>query len=132
MKLITKIFAKLRAISFYPLQFKNYGTRTLILRPLALDGKKNIELGTHVIVQEQSWLAAVPLTGQTANLIIGDDCVIGHFNHIYATQSIVLENHVLIKYILRTTCTNTAILIPPSFYNLSNRLIPYVLAKVVG
>jgi acetyltransferase-like isoleucine patch superfamily enzyme len=95
MKLITKIFAKLRAISFYPLQFKSYGTRTLILRPLALDGKKNIELGTHVIVQEQSWLAAVPLTGQTPNLIIGDDCVIGHFNHIYATQSIVLENHVL-------------------------------------
>lgn len=87
MKLITKIFAKLRAISFYPLQFKSYGTRTLILRPLALDGKKNIELGTHVIVQEQSWLAAVPLTGQTPNLIIGDDCVIGHLNLLRQTKA---------------------------------------------
>lgn len=95
MKLITKIFAKIRAISLYPFQFKNYGKRTLILRPLAIDGKKNIDLGEHVIIQEQSWLAAVPLTDKTANLKIGDNCIIGHFNHIYATQSIVLENHVL-------------------------------------
>lgn len=95
MKLITKIFAKIKAISLYPFRFKNYGEHTLILQPLAIDGKKNIELGKHVIIQELTWLAAVPLTGNTAQLFIDDECSIGHFNHIYATKSIVLEKHVL-------------------------------------
>ena len=36
------------------------------------------------------------MTGEPeAKLIIGDGCAIGHFNEIYATKSIIIENNVL-------------------------------------
>ena len=98
---LIKIIAKLRSLFIYPFRFKTFEKKSLILAPLSLDGVGNIHIGKHVIVQEQTWLAAVPLTQEEANgdrtceLHIGDESVIGHFNHIYATQSIIIEDHVL-------------------------------------
>ena len=42
------------------------------------------------------WLEANPLTGEgKAEIKIGDHCTIGHFNEIYATKSIIIEDKVL-------------------------------------
>ena len=90
-----KLIAKLKALLLYPLWFGKYGSHSLILHPLQIDGAKNIQIGKRVYIQSHSWLAAMPLTGKTAELLIGNGCSLGHFNHIYATQSIVLENDVL-------------------------------------
>lgn len=90
-----KIIAKVKALLFYPFTFRTYGKHSLIMNPLQIDGAKNISVGNHVYAHALTWLAAVPLTGKTAELIIEDGCTLGHFNHIFATQSIVLEHHVL-------------------------------------
>ena len=56
----------------------------------------NIHIGDNVYVQYKSWLASESLTGNGEALLkIGNGCVIGHFNEIYSTHSIVIENHVL-------------------------------------
>ncbi|MCC8088254.1 MAG: acyltransferase [Rikenellaceae bacterium] len=72
------------------------GRSSVIISPLHLDGKENISIGDNVLVQYKTWLAARPLTGSDkCELKIGNGTVIGHFNHIYATQSIVIEENVL-------------------------------------
>ena len=96
MNLWNKIFAKIRALVNYSYSFHHYGRKSLILRPLQIDGKKYISIGDYVVVGEQSWLAAMPLTdNEHPQLKIGNKCVLGHFNHIYATSEIVIEDSVL-------------------------------------
>lgn len=69
---------------------------SMIIPPYTLQGGKNISIGKRTNIAKYSWLAALPLTGaKTCSLIIGDDCSIGHFNHIYCTKSIIIENGVL-------------------------------------
>jgi acetyltransferase-like isoleucine patch superfamily enzyme len=75
--------------------FKKMGRRTRILRPLKIEGYQNIILGNKVVISKYTWLAAVPLTGDSVQLEIQDGAVIGNFNHIYATQKIVIERKVL-------------------------------------
>mgnify|MGYP003491188605 CR=1 FL=1 len=96
MNLLNKVFAKFHAVLLYPFLFKKYGKKSLILSPLSLEGKFNIEIGQHVIIQEHSWLAALPLTGSGVELIVKDESVVGHYCHIYATKSIIIEKNVLI------------------------------------
>lgn len=94
--MITKIIAKLKSLFLYPFQFKHFGKRSRIDKPLRIDGKRFIEIEDHVYVQPYTWLACQPLTGcANPELKIGKGSTIGNFNHIYATQSIVLENYVL-------------------------------------
>ena len=67
-----------------------------IQKLLRLEGKENIHIGERVIIQKLTWLAALPLTGsKECRLMIGDGTIIGHFNHIYATSSIIIGKDVL-------------------------------------
>lgn len=66
------------------------------MKLLRVDGKRNIHIKRNVIVQKQTWLAAVPLTGvQECKLVINEGAIIGNFNHIYSSSSIVIEADVL-------------------------------------
>ena len=72
-----------------------FGSHSYIQKPLYVEGN-NIYIGNNVFVRYKSWLAAMPLTGaENCRLEIGDNCIIGHFNEIYATRSIIIESHVL-------------------------------------
>lgn len=94
--MLYKIIAKFKSLFLYPFQFKHFGKKSRIDRPLRIEGENHIELEDHVWVQPLTWLACQPLTGSgTPELKIGKGCTIGNFNHIYATQSIVLEDYVL-------------------------------------
>lgn len=74
----------------------NIGIGSIIISPLHINGKQNIAIGNNTIIQYKTWLAALPLTGAPqAELIIGNGCAIGHFNEIYATKSIIIEDNVL-------------------------------------
>lgn len=80
----------------YRKDFLHFGNHSFVDSPLALSGKQNISIGDNVRIAYKSWLAAVPLTGyEDCKLEIHDGCVIGHFNHIFATKRIVLEKNVL-------------------------------------
>lgn len=76
-------------------RFMSVGDHTRVERPLRVDGIQNISLGNNVMIHEGTWLAAMPLTGSPVELLIKDGASLGHYNHIYATRSIVIENDVL-------------------------------------
>lgn len=76
-------------------KYGKLGKGSMVKSPLRIDGAKNIKVGNNVIIQYKTWLAAMPLTGHKPQLVIEDGCVIGHFNHIYATKSVVLHKNVL-------------------------------------
>lgn len=77
-------------------KFKFFGNKSSLLCPLKINGCENIYIGNYVNIAYKTWLAAIPHTGaKTCELIIGDGTCIGNFNHIYATNSIVIGKNVL-------------------------------------
>lgn len=77
-------------------RFKKIGFRSFIYNALRIEGAKNISIGSKVYIGYKSWLASVPLTKQkSCELVIGDGCNIGNFNHIFATKSIRIGKNVL-------------------------------------
>ncbi len=81
---------------FISSKFKFFGNKSSLLFPLKISGLENISVGNHVNIAYKSWLAAIPHTGaEKCELVIGDGTCIGNFNHIYATNSIVIGNNVL-------------------------------------
>jgi acetyltransferase-like isoleucine patch superfamily enzyme len=77
-------------------RFGNFGRKTIIIAPIAIQGPERIHLGDDVYVAAQTCLAAEPHTGgDDCRLEIGDGCRIGRFNHIYATRRVVLGTKVL-------------------------------------
>ena len=77
-------------------RFGAYGKGVVVVKPLQIDGYENIYLGDGVQVLEGAWLAALPLTGEKETALnIQAGTSIGHYNHIYATGSITIEQNVL-------------------------------------
>ena len=77
-------------------RYGSFGLKSRIKSPLQIDGKPNIFVGDGVYVASLSWLASLPLTGEKkCELVFEDGCTIGHFNHIYATKSVILHRNVL-------------------------------------
>ena len=76
-------------------RFKYVGKGVRVYKPLHIDGIDNITLGDYVSVHEGTWLAAIPLTGNEVQLDIEDGVTLGHYNHIYATRSIIIGKNVL-------------------------------------
>lgn len=76
--------------------FGEWGQRTLVVAPVAIEGAARIRLGDDVYVAAQTCLAAVPHTGHNdCRLEIGNGSRIGRFNHIYATRSVRIGSKVL-------------------------------------
>lgn len=81
---------------FISSKFKFFGNKSSLLFPLKISGLENISVGNYVNIACKTWLAAIPHTGaKTCELVIGDGTCLGNFNHIYATNSIVIGNNVL-------------------------------------
>lgn len=81
---------------YWKVRMKKFGWSSVIVKPLRINGAERIVIGNSVIVQYKTWLAAMPLTGmESCSLIIEDGCVIGNFNHIYSTHSVILHKNVL-------------------------------------
>lgn len=77
-------------------RFNKLGAYSYINNPLKIQGARFIDIGVGVTVNYKTWLAAVPNTGiKTPLLKIGDGSTIGNFNHIYATNKIVIGKAVL-------------------------------------
>lgn len=76
--------------------FKAFGEGSYIESVLRLQGAKNISIGRHVGIHKEVWLGCLPLTSAAcSSLEIADGCVIGDYNHIWSTRSIVIEKDVL-------------------------------------
>lgn len=75
-------------------RFGHFGKKSRMYKPVQADGLENIFIEDNVVVHEGTWLAARPIN-VTCKLEINSGTTLGHFNHIYATQSIVIEKNVL-------------------------------------
>lgn len=80
----------------YAPSLKKAGRNIVIISPLNLYGNNHISIEKDSVIGYKCWLAAGNETGnETPELSIGRGCHIGNFNHIYATDSIVIEDNVL-------------------------------------
>ena len=98
MNIIKRCFRKLSYLYgqlYYNGKIRRLGQGSYVESPLRIYGK-DISIGSHTLIQYKTWLEARPLTGaERAELIIGDGCAIGHFNEIYSTKSVIIEDKVL-------------------------------------
>jgi acetyltransferase-like isoleucine patch superfamily enzyme len=77
-------------------KFNFFGLNVLVLPPLRIDGHENISLEDNVHINYKTWLAALPLAKTSSCILqIGAGSIIGNFNHIYATQKIIIGKKVL-------------------------------------
>jgi acetyltransferase-like isoleucine patch superfamily enzyme len=77
-------------------RFSVLGKKSFIKHPLLIQGAKNIVIKDRVYIAYKAWLAASPDTNEPfCKLEIGEGTVLGNFNHIYATKSIILGKNVL-------------------------------------
>lgn len=77
-------------------KFSHLAINAVLDKLLRIDGKENIIIRKNVVIQKSTWIAAVPLTNKnTCSLIVDEGCIIGNFNHIYATEFIHIEKNVL-------------------------------------
>ena len=81
---------------FFRFSFKKFGKKSSVIFPLKIEGMKNISVGDNVYIAYKSSLSAMPLTGSESPILeIGDGTSIGNFNHIFATEKIVIGKKVL-------------------------------------
>jgi acetyltransferase-like isoleucine patch superfamily enzyme len=93
--MISRIINKIRYYNFKKL-FKEFGKGSFVDRPLKIQRPHNISIGDKTFIAYNSWLAAQEIVeGTKATLVIGNNCQIGNFNHIYATKEIIIEDYVL-------------------------------------
>lgn len=96
---INNIIRRLKSLCYIAMNHRllgALGNDCRIYSPLKINGKRCIYIGNNVTVEYKTWLAAVsPQQGKIARLEIGNGTAIGHFNHIYATESIKIGCNVL-------------------------------------
>lgn len=79
----------------YKTCFESIGKKVRIYSPLKIEGNKAIKIGDFSRIGHGTWLASIPLTKKKPMLTIGSNVLIGHYNHIYCTGSIAIEDNVL-------------------------------------
>ena len=88
---------KIRVVQFYYRRLLGkFGRHSYIDAALKITGGANIFIGSNTYIGYKAWLAADNINGSDdCKLQIGNHVSLGNFNHIYATQSIIIEDYVL-------------------------------------
>ncbi len=95
---LAAVFLKIKLFLFYLCNFFKYkklGSNAYIIKPLRLNGRQYMSIGRNVRVQAFSWLIALKIDEYDPELIIGEGCAIGDFNHIAAVRRVVFGKNVL-------------------------------------
>jgi acetyltransferase-like isoleucine patch superfamily enzyme len=91
-------WGRIRRAIFYALnrsRFKRLDFKAFINKPLRIDGRRYISLLSGANIGAYVWLGALKLDEHEPELIIGEGCSIGAFNHIVAIRRVVLGQNVL-------------------------------------
>lgn len=116
--MINRLYIALRWRLFFlfnKIIFKEFGKKSVIISSLKVEGYDKIEIGENVYVGYKSWIAAVPINSGECELKIGSGSRIGNFNHIYATESIIIGENVL---------TADHVYISDNLHNYNDILVP--------
>jgi acetyltransferase-like isoleucine patch superfamily enzyme len=98
LKIVLTQLMRFRILLFYILnkrKFKRLEFRSLIEKPLRIDGEEYISLLRGAIVQKYSFLYAAKIDEHEPGLIIGKGSVLGNYNHIAAVRKVVFGEYVL-------------------------------------
>lgn len=76
-------------------KYKELGPRAFVAKPLRLNGRRYMSIGKNTIVQTNGWLIALKIDEHEPELVIGEGCALGDFNHIAAVRRVVFGNNVL-------------------------------------
>ncbi len=84
--------------------FGHIGRRSVVNYPLQIDNGKSIAIEDHVYISQGAWLMGA---AEKSSLRIMTGTAIGHFSHIIALESVVIEKSVLIAdKVFITDCTH--------------------------
>lgn len=89
LKLLFSPYNKLRN-KYYGLAFSTHGL--IVGKNVSIVGSKNIKIGRHVILGNQTWLDAIG----TGSISIGSDVSLSQNVHIAAAKAVIIENGCLI------------------------------------
>ena len=96
-RIIIKVPFRFLSFLYYRLRFKQFGLRSIVHKPLRINGWHNISIGNYVEINNYGWLAALPHTNSSfCQLLIEDGVTIGDFSHLYATQCITIRKNALL------------------------------------
>lgn len=79
----------------YGRRFRLLGKKACLFDPLQIDNPKGISIGNNVLIAHQGWIMGCD-SEEDEGLVINDGVVIGHYCHIIAIHSVVIEKNVLI------------------------------------
>jgi carbonic anhydrase/acetyltransferase-like protein (isoleucine patch superfamily) len=80
---------------YYRRFFHSIGPRSRIIRPLRLKHVENIAIGREVLIHKYCWQQTERHSTQGPEMVIGDGCVIGNFNHITCMDRVCFGEKVL-------------------------------------
>lgn len=92
------VSSMIRSVFFFILnhhKYKKLALGAFIDSPLRLDGCRYMTISKNVIIQKHSWLFARSFDAHDPELIFGEGCIIGNFNHICAVKKVVFGKNVL-------------------------------------
>lgn len=69
--------------------------KSLIVKPLRIEGEEYISLLRGAIIQSHSFLYVAKIDEHTPELVIGKGSVLGNYNHIASIRKVVLGENVL-------------------------------------
>lgn len=97
--MIIKLFKsmiKKNMIKYHSRHFLSYGDNVSIkFGKIEISNPENISIGNNVSINYGTWIAARPFPNCKSLLEIGNNTIIGRYNHIYASTSIKIGNGVL-------------------------------------
>jgi acetyltransferase-like isoleucine patch superfamily enzyme len=76
--------------------FKSFGKKTTIYKPRNIQGAKYIDLGCRTSFMPDAWLLALKIDDNDPQLVISNDCYIGHYVHIVSVRKVIIEDAVLV------------------------------------
>lgn len=93
---MNRIVRKIQRLLCRKKEYASFGKNSVVHKTVKTSSSENIRIGEGVTVGMHTWIDAKPLTGKKeASLVLKDGATIGEYNHIYSTNSIVIEKDVL-------------------------------------
>lgn len=106
MSILSKKLWYLWTHTAYAMSFGKIGKRSLIYKPVQIDGRKSIFIENDVYVAQNAWLLGSG--AKEENLRICEGTTIGHYSHIVAMSSVTIGKEVLIAdKVFISDCTHS-------------------------
>lgn len=80
--------------TIYAISFCKIGKRSIIYKPLQIDGRRSISIDNDVYIAQNAWLMGNNKKKNSLRIQLGT--TIGHFVHLIASESVTIEKNVLI------------------------------------